>query len=128
MPTNSLELELRKILPEHRIKTRYIDLVSYASDAGFYYLLPRAIVQPNSESEIISLFDFSHLHQIPLVFRTGGTSLSGQSITDGLLVDLSQFWNKVVVEDAGNGVRVQPGVTGQMVNLHLKKYKRKDRP
>ena len=120
--------ELQKILTENRIRTRYIDLVSFASDAGFYHLLPKAVVHPVSEAEIISLFQFSHSHKIPLVFRTGGTSLSGQSITDGILVDLSKFWNKIQIEEDGELVRVQPGITGAMVNAYLKKYKRKIGP
>jgi len=119
---------LKQILPESRIRSRYIDLVSFASDAGFYYLLPKAVVQPVSEAEIISLFQFSHRFKIPLVFRTGGTSLSGQSITDGILVDLSQYWNRISIEDAAGLVRVQPGITGGMVNAFLKKYRRKIGP
>ncbi len=113
---------LKVILPESRVKTRLIDRVSYASDAGFYTLLPKAIVQPVSDNEVIDLFRFSHDNNIPLVFRTGGTSLSGQSITDGILVDLSQYWDKVQVEDKGTTVRVQPGITGAMVNTYLKPY------
>lgn len=120
--------ELEKILPATRIKARYIDLVSFASDAGFYHLTPKAVVQPVSEAEIISLFQFSHQHTIPLVFRTGGTSLSGQSITDGILVDLSQHWNKIQLEENGDLVRVQPGITGAMVNAYLNKYNRKIGP
>src|SRR5881227_3130791 len=108
--------QLRKIIPEDRIRDRYIDLVSFAADAGFYYLLPKAIVQPVNEHEIQALFQFSQQHAVPLVFRAGGTSLSGQSITDGILVDLSQFWKKIKIEGDGNLVRVQPGVTGAMVN------------
>ena len=119
---------LKKILPQNRIRSRYIDLVSFASDAGFYHLIPKAVVQPINEAEIISLFQFSQQHNIPLVFRTGGTSLSGQSITDGILVDLSQHWNKIQIENDGNLVRVQPGITGAMVNAYLKKYKRKIGP
>lgn len=113
------------ILPKERIKVRLIDLVAYASDAGFYYLRPKAVVQPIAEAEIIALFSFSHKHQIPLTFRTGGTSLSGQAITDGILVDLSQYWNKIKIEENGDLVRVQPGITGSMVNAYLKRYKRK---
>ncbi|MDB5060541.1 MAG: FAD-binding oxidoreductase [Mucilaginibacter sp.] len=124
----NIEEELSKVLPSVRIKTRYIDLVSYASDAGFYYLVPKAVVQPATEMEIVSLFKFSHQYNIPLVFRTGGTSLSGQSITDGILVDLSQFWDKITIEASGDLVRVQPGITGQMVNTYLKKHKRKIGP
>lgn len=124
----SLKDELEKILPAGRIRTRYIDLVSFASDAGFYYLLPRAVVQPVNEQEIISLFALSARLNVPLVFRTGGTSLSGQSITDGILVDLSQHWKRVLVEDDGRSVRVQPGITGAMVNAHLRRFRAKIGP
>ncbi|WP_461452382.1 FAD-binding and (Fe-S)-binding domain-containing protein [Mucilaginibacter sp.] len=120
--------QLQAILPSSRIKTRLIDLVSYAADAGFYRLVPKAVVQPLDEDEIVALFKFSAENSIPLVFRTGGTSLSGQSITDGILVELSQFWDKVVIEDDGALVRVQPGVTGAMVNSYLSKYKTKIGP
>ncbi|RDV13241.1 FAD-binding oxidoreductase [Pontibacter diazotrophicus] len=119
---------LEAILPKARIKSRLIDVVSYASDAGFYYLRPEAVVQPVSEEEVRALFALSHQHKVPLTFRAAGTSLSGQSITDGILVDLSQFWNKVVVEEEGALVRVQPGVIGAIVNAFLRKYKRKIGP
>lgn len=119
---------LKKILPEERVLSRLIDVLSYASDAGFYHLVPKAVVRPVSEEEIISLFAYSHQHAIPLVFRTGGTSLSGQSITDGILVDLSQFWNRLSVENDGALVRVKPGVTGAHVNAYLRKYHRKIGP
>jgi D-lactate dehydrogenase len=121
-------MKLEGLLPADRIKTRLIDRVSYASDAGFYYLLPKAIVQPVGEDEIISLFKFSRTEGIPLVFRTGGTSLSGQSITDGILVDLSRHWQRITTEAEGHRVRVQPGITGAMVNAHLRKHRRKIGP
>lgn len=120
--------ELRKIVPPERLKTRYIDLVSYASDAGFYHLVPRAVVQPVNEEEVRALFRLSHAHRIPLVFRTGGTSLSGQSVTDGILVDLSRHWDRVRIEASGSLVRVQPGITGEMVNRRLKSHHRKIGP
>ncbi|WP_439882081.1 FAD-binding and (Fe-S)-binding domain-containing protein [Pontibacter sp. MBLB2868] len=119
---------LEAVLPKARIRSRLIDVVSYASDAGFYYLRPKAVVQPVSEEEVTKLFRLSQQHKIPLTFRTAGTSLSGQSITDGILIDLSQFWNKVQVEEEGEQVRVQPGVIGAIVNAHLRKYKRKIGP
>lgn len=119
---------LETILPKARIKSRLIDVVSYASDAGFYYLRPKAVVQPVTEEEVRGLFALSHQHKIPLTFRAAGTSLSGQSITDGVLVDLSQFWNRVEVEEGGELVRVQPGVIGAIVNAFLRKYRRKIGP
>ena len=95
-------MDIRKhlefILPKDRIKDRIIDLLSYASDAGFYYLTPKAVVQSMNEVEIISLFQFSRKHEVPLVFRTGGTSLSGQSITDGTLLTLRRKKYEMVIK------------------------------
>ena len=119
---------LSVLLPADRIKTRFIDRVTYGSDAGFYYLLPRAVVQPISEDEIVALFEFSHRHRIPLVFRAGGTSLSGQSITDGILVEIGRYWNHIRIIDNGQLVEVGPGITGAMVNARLKPYGRKIGP
>jgi len=119
---------LKKIIEPERVRDSYIDRVSFASDAGFYYLVPEAVVHPNSEKEIQELFSFSQNHKIPLVFRAGGTSLSGQSITDGILVEIGRFWKKISVEKEANLVRVQPGITGLMTNLHLKKYNKKIGP
>ena len=119
---------LEAVLPKERIKCRLVDLVAYASDAGFYYLRPKAVVRPLNENEIVAILKFSHAHNIPVTFRTGGTSLSGQSITDGILVDLKQYWNNILIEDSGSRVRVQPGITGTMVNVFLRKHKRKIGP
>ena len=119
---------LESILPKERIRTRLIDLIAFAPDAGFYYLRPKAVVQPETEEEIQALFNFSHTHKIPLTFRTAGTSLSGQSISDGILVDLSKSWRGIKVENGGEQVRVQPGVIGAIANAHLKKYHRKIGP
>lgn len=120
--------ELYQLIPEERVLTRLIERISYASDAGFYQLVPEAVVKPLNEEEVIRLFHYSQKHRIPMVFRAGGTSLSGQSITDGILVDISQHWRKIVIEDNGQRVRVQPGITGAMVNAQLKKYGRKIGP
>ncbi|MGN6355433.1 MAG: FAD-binding and (Fe-S)-binding domain-containing protein [Parafilimonas sp.] len=109
-------------MPAERIKSRLIDVITYASDAGFYQLIPKAVVQPVNEDEVKQLFALSHQQNIPLVFRAGGTSLSGQCITDGILIDLSKFWNKISIENNAAFVRVQPGITGAMVNTYLKKY------
>src|SRR5262249_47611030 len=101
--------ELSSILEPARVLTRRIDRVAYASDASFYRLIPRAVVGPRSIEEIQALFRSSHAETIPLVFRAAGTSLSGQAITDGILVDVSKHWKAIEVLDAGARVRVQPG-------------------
>jgi D-lactate dehydrogenase len=120
--------EIFNFLPSENIKTRLIDLVAYASDAGFYHLQPKVIVFPCSESDIKQIFIVSKQYKLPITFRTGGTSLSGQSITDGILVDLSRHFRNIQIENEGNLIRLQPGVIGSVANAHLKKFKRKIGP
>ncbi len=119
---------LLEILPKKRVKTRLIDRYAYASDASHFYLVPKAVVQPVSIEEIQKLFAFSHQNKISLTFRAGGTSLSGQGVTDGILADLSNYWRKVQPENNGQTVRVEPSIIGAHVNLALKKYGRKIGP
>lgn len=128
MKSKDMLASLVGLLGEDRVKSRLIDRIAYASDAGFYYLLPKAVVQPVNEEEIAALFKFSLEQAVPIVFRGGGTSLSGQSITDGLLVDLSRYWTRHYVENEGRTIRVQPAITGAMANAYLKKFGRKIGP
>lgn len=118
---------LENILSKERVKGRLIDRVSYASDAGFYHLVPKVVVHPVDEQEIVRLFLFSRAHNIPLTFRAAGTSLSGQAVGDGILVELSR-WKKLSIEKGGALVRIQPGVIGGIVNAHLRQFKRKIGP
>ena len=113
---------LIRILDRERVLDRYIDRVAYANDASVYRLVPRAVVQPASVEEVRALFRWSHELRCPLTFRAAGTSLSGQAVTDGLLVDVSKHWRKIEVLDDGARVRVQPGVIGGVVNSYLAPY------
>jgi D-lactate dehydrogenase len=125
---DSLAKELLKILPQERIKTRLIDRYAYASDASHFYLVPVAVIQPVSIDEIKKIFEFSYREKMHITFRAGGTSLSGQGITDGILIDLSNYWRKVVPENNGDTIRVEPAVIGANVNHALKSFGRKIGP
>ena len=63
-----------------------------------------------------------------MTFRAAGTSLSGQAVTDGILVEVSRHWREMRVEEGGRKVRVQPGVIGSHVNQALKAYRAKMGP
>jgi D-lactate dehydrogenase len=120
--------QLSSIFPAERLKTRLIDRYAFAGDASHFFLVPKAVVQPVSEVEVQQLFEWSHQERVPVTFRAGGTSLSGQSVTDGVLVDLSRYWRKVQPEAEGLQVRVQPAVIGSDVNTALKRFGRKMGP
>jgi D-lactate dehydrogenase len=113
---------LERIVDPERVLTRPIDLIAWASDASFYRLIPQAVVQAKSLEEIRSLFSFSRQHRIPMTFRSAGTSLSGQSISDGLLVEVARNWRAMQVEDGGRRIRLQPGVIGARANQVLLPY------
>ena len=119
---------LPTILPEDRIKTRLIDRHSFARDASFYRLIPKAIVQPATEKEVIDLFAYSQQSKIPLVFRAAGTSLSGQSITDGILVDVSRNWKEFFFDEEQGMIHLEPGLIGGQVNRMIAPYGRKIGP
>jgi D-lactate dehydrogenase len=122
LPGQELRTSLSKITDANRVLTRPIELIAYASDASFYRLIPKAVVQTRSIEEIQALFRFSHEHRVPLTFRAAGSSLSGQAVTDGVLVEVARYWRGLKVEESGKRVRVQPGVIGARVNSALAQY------
>ncbi len=125
---NPLHAKLSTLLPETRIKARPIDRIAYANDASYFRLVPQVVVQPDSVSEIQALFRFSGQNHIPLTFRAAGTSLSGQAVTDGILVDISRHWGRYNVESDGELLRAQPGIVGGFLNNVLKPFKRRIGP
>lgn len=120
--------QLFHILPSSRIHTRLIDRIAYANDASYFRLVPQAVVQPDSVSEIQALFRFSRRERIPMVFRAAGTNLTGQAITDGLLVDISKHWDRYQIEANGMLLRAQPGLVGGFLNSALQPYGRRIGP
>lgn len=120
--------QLSEIVPSSRVRARLIDRIAYANDASYFRLVPQAVVQPNSVSEIQSLFKFTQRNKIPMTFRAAGTSLSGQAVTDGILVDVSKHWDKFSIEDDAKHVRFQPGLVGGFINYALKPHRRRIGP
>ena len=119
---------LAQIVERERVLTRPIERIAYAADASFYRLIPQAVVLAKGVEEVQGLFRFSRTQRVPMTFRAGGTSLSGQAVTDGILVEVSRYWREVRVEEGGRKVRVQPGVIGGHVNQALKAYRAKMGP
>jgi D-lactate dehydrogenase len=107
------------------VSTRSIDRLKYAHDASHYLLVPASVATPATAGEVAELYRESQRRGIPLTFRSGGTSLSGQAVTDGILVDTRANFRSIEVLDAGARVRVQPGVTVRQVNARLARYGRK---
>jgi D-lactate dehydrogenase len=124
----TLRGRLEAIAGKDRVLDTPSQRIAHAHDASFYRLVPQAIVFPASDAEVAALFTLSHELGLPLTFRAAGTSLSGQAVSDGILVDISRAFGDIQVEEGGARVRVQPGVIGGHVNLALQQYGRKMGP
>ncbi len=112
-------------LPKERFSTDLIDRLVYAHDASLYRLVPNAVARPKNESEVIQLLHYANSTGIPLTFRTGGTSLSGQAVTDGVIVEVVRDWQDYEIHDNGSSISLEPGLTGEFVNTVLRKYQRR---
>jgi D-lactate dehydrogenase len=111
-----------------RVKTRPIDLHANAHDASHFLLIPQAVVVAGNAQEVGKLMHAAKAHGVPLTFRSGGTSLSGQAVTEGVLVDVRRNFRDIEVLDHGARVRVQPGVTVRALNARLARYGKKFGP
>lgn len=120
--------DLAHIFSTDRLRLRHIDRYAYAGDASHFFLLPKAVVLVETEAEVQALFACAQRHGVPVTFRAGGTSLSGQAVTNGILADLSRFWRGVWPVSDGLQVRLQPGVIGSYVNTALRPFGRKMGP
>lgn len=120
--------ELESIVGRNNVLNSLINRLAYSRDASLYQMIPLAIVRPTTLEHIQQLFVWCRKHRIHATFRAAGTSLSGQAVTDGLLIDISQGFKHVEILDNGAKVRTQMGITGARLNIKLLPYQRKIGP
>lgn len=95
----------------------------YATDASAYREMPLAVAIPKHEQDIKTLIAFARKHKTSLIPRTAGTSLAGQVVGSGIVVDVSRTFTKILELNKEEGwVRVQPGVIRDELNLFLKPH------
>ncbi|WP_168014976.1 FAD-binding and (Fe-S)-binding domain-containing protein [Halomonas salinarum] len=127
-PYRELREALRDVLPAERLIHDPLRLLAYGSDASFYRLIPQIVVRPLDERELVEVLRECHARRLPVTFRAAGTSLSGQALTDSVLIQLNQGWRDYQVLDEGRAIRLQPGVIGARANQLLAPYGRKIGP
>lgn len=111
-------------IPAKRLITDRFRTLAYGTDASFYRLVPKILVQVKDEAEMISLMRLASELELPICFRGSGTSLSGQSITDSIMLALTPDWKGLSVLDDGARIRMQCGVLGSEANRALGPYRR----
>lgn len=101
------------------------DLVKsiYATDASVYRMLPLAVAYPKNNQDIKTLIKFAKTYNTSLIPRTAGTSLAGQVVGKGIVVDVSKYFTKILdINEKAQTVTVQPGVVRDQLNNYLKPF------
>ncbi|WP_144665489.1 FAD-binding and (Fe-S)-binding domain-containing protein [Dokdonia sp. Hel_I_53] len=115
-------LALQKIL-EGKLHYDTLHKVIYATDASVYRKIPLAVAYPKSVNDIKKLCHFARVNKTSLIPRTAGTSLAGQCVGDGIVVDVSKHFTEILSFDKEKAqITVQPGVVRDELNAFLKPY------
>ncbi|WP_413997951.1 FAD-binding and (Fe-S)-binding domain-containing protein [Flavobacterium sp. W1B] len=121
--SDSLQLQQLSQSLEGTILHDDLHKIVYATDASAYRIMPEAVAIPKSEEDIVKIIRFAAENKISITPRTAGTSLAGQTVGNGIIVDVSKHFTKIVAFDHINKtVTVQPGVIRDELNLFLKPH------
>ena len=119
---------LNKVIPKERLLHDALSTLAFGTDASFYRLIPKLVVRAVSEDEIQYIAKCAYEMDIPVTYRAAGTSLSGQAISDSVLVIATHGFKSYKILDNGFKISLQPGIRGGMANRYLASYGRKIGP
>ncbi|WP_070092225.1 FAD-binding and (Fe-S)-binding domain-containing protein [Pseudomonas monteilii] len=120
--------DVERLIPAERRFDDPTSTLAFGTDASFYRLIPKLVVRVESEDEVVGLLQLAQRDRVPVTFRAAGTSLSGQAISDSVLIVLGDDWNDRQIRGQGEQIRLQPGVIGAQANAWLAPYGRKIGP
>ena len=121
---NDFLQELQNILPSERIYTDELRTLGWGTDASFYRQIPKVVIRSDGEEEISKIVKLCQKHKLPFTFRAAGTSLSGQSCTDSVLIVAGKHWEQYELGINQESIKLQPGIVGARVNQILKPFGR----
>jgi D-lactate dehydrogenase len=116
--------DIRQFIPNDRVYTDELRTLGWGTDASFYRQIPQVVIRSDGEQEISRIVKACRQHKLPFTFRAAGTSLSGQSCTDSVLIVAGKHWEKHELGQNQDSIRLQPGIVGARVNEILKPYGR----
>ncbi len=121
---NQFLSDLRQVMSSDRIYTDELRTLGWGTDASFYRQIPKVVVRSDGEAEISKIVQLCRKYKLPFTFRAAGTSLSGQSCTDSVLIVAGKHWEKYKIINNEEFIKLQPGIVGARVNEILKPYGR----
>lgn len=125
MENKQLHSRLAKLFPKGQVFTDELSRLVKGTDAGLYRLVPKAVVTVNTEDEVIRLLRFCSKENVPVTFKAAGTSLSGQTVSDSILMETGRGFEFSAITDNGKTATFGAGLTGTAANRMLQRYRRK---
>ena len=116
--------DIKSFVPEKRIFVDELRRFAWGTDAGCYRITPHVVVLADTEKEVALLLASAAKYKLPVTFRAAGTALSGQSVTDSILIVAGKGWENYEVDAEMQTITMQPGLVGSRVNDILRPYYR----
>ena len=106
-----------------QLYTDSLHKIAYATDASVYREIPYGVAYPETIEDIQELMQIARERKTHLIPRAGGTSIAGQVVGNGIIIDISKYWNHIIeINQEERWVRVEPGVVRDELNIALKPY------
>ncbi len=110
---------LSQSIDPKRILDNPLQTLAYGTDASFYRLIPKIVILAHNEAEVVEIIKQAKLLDIALTFRAAGTSLSGQAISDSVLVVATHGWKNYELLENNQKIKLEPGIIGSRANIFL---------
>lgn len=107
---------IQHFVPSDRIYTDDLRRLAWGTDAGFYRQVPQVVVRSSDEKEVSQMLSIANEMGLPVTFRAAGTSLSGQAVTDSILIVAGKNWERYSIAPDASTITMQPGLVGHRVD------------
>ena len=124
LPYNEFLAAIREFVPSDQIYTDELRTLGWGTDASFYRAIPKIVVRSDNEQQVARIIQACNKFKLPFTFRAAGTSLSGQSISDSVLIVAGKHWEKYTLGPNQDTISMQPGIVGARINEILKPFGR----
>ncbi len=115
-------------ISKEKIFTDKLHTLAYGTDASFYRLIPKIVIKTDNAKEVQDIIELSNSMDLSITFRAGGTSLSGQAISDSILIVTSRNFSNFRISPDASFISLQPALTGAQANGLLARYSKKIGP
>jgi D-lactate dehydrogenase len=120
--------KIKDKVSQDNIFTDKLHTLVFGTDASFYRLLPKIVIKADNPKQVQHIIQLCYEMNLSVTFRAAGTSLSGQAITDSILVITSRKFTNFKIADDKSAISLQPAITGQQANNILSSYAKKIGP